>query len=177
MACGPSKKSVFNDLASDLDETQLGRVLKDVMAQWPDLFETKPKEEWRQLLIELLDQVIERLQERKAELEGQIDAIVAASVTRCKFDQSPAHYRLLHYILKSRNGLYRGLAKYDVRQEKLTKDDMRPSRRKRDEGGGTNGRRRSRRDDEMNGPVDLSWAYEAVLPWNERPDRLAMRGA
>jgi len=44
-----------------MEESRRRRYPKAVRERWPDLFRTRENEEWRQMLLTLIDQNIERL--------------------------------------------------------------------------------------------------------------------
>src|SRR5262249_34612896 len=60
-ALRPASKTGFADLWSDMQDSQRSRYRKAIRERWPDLFATRENEEWRQILITLVDQNIERL--------------------------------------------------------------------------------------------------------------------
>jgi hypothetical protein len=60
-ALRPAGKTEFDDLLSDMDDSQRDRYRKAVRERWPDLFRTREKEEWREMPVALADQNIEHL--------------------------------------------------------------------------------------------------------------------
>ena len=128
-ALHPTGNTAFDDLMSDMKESQLNRLRRNVKTQWPDLFDADQKAMCREILIDLVDQNIERLNERVDEFEKNADDTAARIVSDLKCDQTPAGERLRNYILKSRSGLKAGFANYRKHQEELkNKDEMTPTR-------------------------------------------------
>ena len=88
-ALNPVGESPFDDLLSDMTTMALDRYRKDVKAQWPDLVSTKDTAQCRQILIDLVDQNIERLNAKLEVHEQNADANAEATVARLSFDQAP----------------------------------------------------------------------------------------
>jgi len=111
-ALEPAAKIAFDDLLSDMEDSQRDRYGKTVRERWPDLFRTREKEEWRQILLTLADQHIERL---NAKLEVHVqnaDAQAERTFARLSFDPSSEGEALRNYLIKCTNGLFRGMATY-----------------------------------------------------------------
>ena len=156
----PGGKSSFQDLRSDLTEDQLKQFRRDMMKRFPELFSIEETEECRRLLIELVDQNIERCQEMVDEFESKADQTAESSVTELKCDRTPDTYRLLNYINSSRRGLYQGIAAYKKYTKESKKEDDGSPRKARDVPEWVPRRRRVN-GDAMPEEVDLAWAYEA----------------
>ena len=106
-------KTEFDDLLSDLRDVQMKRLRKRLRKRWPELFELAKVPAYKQLLGELIDEQIERLQAMVEELEKNADADALASVAESKLDQTPEAYRLLNYVMKARRELRVGIAAFE----------------------------------------------------------------
>ncbi len=73
-ALGPAGKSEFHDLKSHMEDEQRSRYGKAVRERWPDLFRTREKDEWKQMLLALADRNIERLSAKLEVHEENADA-------------------------------------------------------------------------------------------------------
>ncbi len=111
-ALRPGGKTAFDDLLGDLQDTQQERYEKAVRERWPDLFGTREKEEWRQILLALADQNIERLNAKLEVHEQNADAQAERTFVRLSFDPSPEGEALRNYLIKCTNALFRGMATY-----------------------------------------------------------------
>ncbi len=111
-ALRPGGKTEFDDLLGDLQDTQQERYEKAVRERWPDLFGTREKEEWRQILLALADQNIERLNAKLEVHEQNADAQAERAFARLSFDPSPEGEALRNYLIKCTNALFRGMATY-----------------------------------------------------------------
>ena len=159
-ALHPTGKTAFDDLMSDLKESQLNRLRRDVKAQWPELYDVDQKANCREILIDLVDQNIERLNEHLEEFEQNADDEAARSMRELRCDDSPAGHRMRNFILKCRSGLHRGFSNYRKCQEELEKKDgMMPSRSRarRTEGGGR------RAEDRM--PAEAAQSGHGLQTW------------
>jgi len=119
-ALGPAGKTEFDDLLSDMEDSQRDRYAKAVRARWPDLFRTREKEEWRAMLLALADQNIERLNAKLELHEQNADAQAERSFARLGFDPSPEGEALRNYLIKCTNALFRGMANYRRYQAKTS---------------------------------------------------------
>jgi hypothetical protein len=111
-ALSPAGKTAFDDLLSDMQDTQRARYRKGVYERWPDLFRTREKAEWKQMLLALADQDIERLNAKLAMHEQNADAHAERTFAHLSFDPSPEGEALRNYLIKCTNGLFRGVATY-----------------------------------------------------------------
>jgi hypothetical protein len=111
-ALHPTGKTGFGDLWSDMQDSQRSRYRKAVHERWPDLFSTRDSEEWRQILITLVDQNIQRLNAKLEVHEQNAEAHDEQTVARLSFDPSPEGEALRNYLLKCTNALVRGMANY-----------------------------------------------------------------
>ena len=165
-------EAAFDDLMSDLKESQLNRLRRDVKAQWPELWDPDQKANCREILIDLVDQNIERLNEHLEEFEQNADDEAARSMANSDATTRPQGIASRNFILKCRSGLNRGFSNYRKYQEELKKiGEMMPTRSRgrtdfgelsRDEGRGRTSASsvEARTEDRMPAEVDLSWAYE-----------------
>jgi len=83
-----------------------------VRARWPDLFGTREKTEWKQILLALADQNIERLNAKLEVHEQNADAQAERTFARLRFDPSPEGEAMRNYLIKCTNLLFRGMANY-----------------------------------------------------------------
>jgi hypothetical protein len=102
----------FDDLWSDMQSSQRDPYRKAIRERWPDLFATRVNEEWRQILITLVDQNIERLNAKLEVHEENADAHAEQTLARLSFDPSPEGEALRNYQIKCTNALFRGMANY-----------------------------------------------------------------
>ena len=88
-ALGPAGPSEFADLRSDMEDSQRSRYAKGIRERWPDLFRTREKAEWRQMLLALADRNIDRLNAKLEVHEQHVDAQADRAVARESFDRQP----------------------------------------------------------------------------------------
>ena len=118
-------KSTFEGLLSDMHEPQLERFQRSVKARWPELFEIDQPEECRQILIDLVDAHIERLNTQIAEFQKVADVTAEQTITNLKCDSTPEGARLRNYILRSRSAFNRGVANFRRHQKACEQADGR----------------------------------------------------
>jgi len=95
-----------------MEDSQRNRYAKAVGERWRDLFRTREKDEWRQILLELTDQNIERLNAKLEVHEENADAQAERTLARLSFDPSPEGEALRNYLIRCTNALFRGMANY-----------------------------------------------------------------
>jgi len=118
-ALNPIGKTPFDDLQSDITTTSgLDRFRQDVHAQWPDLVSTKDTARCREILIDLVDQSIERLTTILEEHAASADASAQRTVNRLSVDNSPDGQRLRAYHMKCLSALFRGVETFRKYQAK-----------------------------------------------------------
>ena len=117
-ALRPAAKSEFDDLLTDMEDQQCNRYARAVRERWPDLYRTREKEDWRQMLVDLADQNIERLTAKLEVHEQNADAQAERIFARLSFDPSPEGEVLRNYQIKCTNALFRGMANYRNYQAK-----------------------------------------------------------
>ena len=88
-ALNPGKVSAFYDIQSDMGRLSHGLFRKTIAARWPELDILAKSPDCREMLLELVDQNIERLNEKIEEYKANSDARAEQEVTRLKFDPSP----------------------------------------------------------------------------------------
>ena len=106
-------KTEFDDLLSDLRDVQMKRLRKRLRKRWPELFDLEMVPAYKQLLGDLIDQQIERLQAMVEVFEANADGAARASVGKSKLDETPETYRLLNYVMKARRELRVGVAAFE----------------------------------------------------------------
>jgi hypothetical protein len=111
-ALRPSGETEFDDLWSDMQSSQRDPYRKAIRERWPDLFATRENEEWRQILITLVDQNIERLNAKFEVHEENSEAHAERTLALLSFDHSPEGEALRSYLIKCNNALFRGMANY-----------------------------------------------------------------
>ena len=111
-ALDPAGPKPFEELLSDMDGPSLGRSWNALNARWPDLVSATVPDKCRQLLIDLVDRNIERLDAKLEVHEENADSDAERAVARLGFDSSPEGQRICHYRIKCVNALHRGLAAY-----------------------------------------------------------------
>jgi len=111
-ALGPPGKTEFDDLLSDMEDRQRDRYAQALRERWPDLFRNREKDEWRQMLVALADQNIERLDAKLEVHEENAGAHAERTLARLSFDPSPEGEALRNYLIKCTNALFRGMANY-----------------------------------------------------------------
>ena len=156
------KSSAFRGLLSDMDQDQLNSFKKNMSKRFPDLFEIVNIDEFRRLLIALVEGNIARLQSLVDEFESRGDLLAESTVAQLKCDQSPENYRLLNYLGRTRNGLLRGFASYEKYQKRQKNEQDRTPTRDREDYGPASRRPRANGGG-MQEDVDLAWAYEESL--------------
>ena len=117
-ALNPVGHSAFDDLLSDMDKSQHVRYRKAVKARWPDLVTADETARCRELLIELADRNIERLNAKLEVHEQNADANARRTVDRLGFDQGRDGERIRAYKLKCRSGFFRAMEAYRKHQAK-----------------------------------------------------------
>ncbi len=108
----PVRKNEFDDLLGDLDEDQRDRFRKGLVERWPDLFRARDKAECRQILLDLVDRNIERLNAKLDVHEANAEAVAEQAFARLNFDPSPEGVALRNQQMKSLNALFRGMENY-----------------------------------------------------------------
>ena len=117
-ALNPVGHGPFDDLLSDMDTSQLVRFREAVKGRWPDLVSADEPARCRELLIELVDRNIERLNAKLEVHEQNADANARRTVDRLGFDQGRDGERIRAYKLKCRNGFFRAIEAYRKHQAK-----------------------------------------------------------
>ena len=104
--------NLFHDLLSDMQEEQQPRYRRAVRARWPDLFRPRGKDEWKQMLLDLVDQNIEQLSTLLEVHEANADFHAERTVARLRFDPSPEGEVLRNYQMTCTNRFFRGIETY-----------------------------------------------------------------
>ena len=165
-AVDPSGKNEFDSLQSDFREEQVKRLRKNLHKRWPELFELETAPAFKQVLGELIDEQIERLQAMVEEFETNADAAAVANVDESKLDQTPEAYRLANFVMKARREHRLGIAAFD-KYNKGQKDQVGSGPRRTKEDDGRMPRRVPMTGGGMPEDIDLGWAY-AALPVGDR---------
>jgi hypothetical protein len=111
-ALEPGGRNLYEELESDMDSAALARHWQEVAARWPDLVSPAEPDKCRQLLLDLVDRHIERLDAKLEVYEENANWNAERADVRFGFDPSPDGQRLCHYRIKCVNALQRGLAAY-----------------------------------------------------------------
>jgi hypothetical protein len=109
----PGQRAPFRELRSDLDSDGLSELRKDVAKRCPELAALKDRAECRQILLDLVDRNVERLEEILATYQAKADTEDERTVAREGFDISPRGRQLHDYDLKYRRALNQGIAVYN----------------------------------------------------------------
>jgi len=117
-ALDPAGHKPFDDLLSDMGTTEHVHYRKAVRARWPDLVSAEDTARCRQILIDLADRNIERLNAKLEVHEQNADANAQRTVDRLGFDQSPDSNRIRQYKLKCNSGFFRAFETYRKYQAK-----------------------------------------------------------
>jgi len=140
-ALDPAGHKPFDDLLSDMGTTEHVHYRKAVRARWPDLVSAEDTAGCRQILIDLADRHIERLNAKLEVYEQNPDANAQRAVDRLGFDQSPDGNRIRQYHMKCNSGFFRAFE--TCRKYKAKKGAERGERRIEYGGlGGEDSRRR-----------------------------------
>ncbi len=110
------KPEPFSELRSDLDADQLTELRKQVALRCPELAALEDQTECRQILLDIVDRNVERLEEILKTHEENADAEAERVVAREGFDTSPRSKQLNDYELKYDRAVRQSLVVY----EKLT---------------------------------------------------------
>jgi hypothetical protein len=187
-ALRPAAKHAFIELLSDMDETQLKRHRKRVQARFPDLFRDQGQPEYKQMLVDLLDENIDRLSELLREHEASAEENAERTVDRFQFDSTPEGTALSNHLMRCTDRLHRGFETYRKYQSSKRRrrradegesdgDDAGPlaemqrsGRAARDAGDQSRIRSRSQRDDSYDEPGDDDMPYDDSYDWSDLED-------
>jgi hypothetical protein len=145
-ALRPAAKHAFIDLASDMDATQLKRHRKRVQARFPDLFRDQGPPEYKQMLVDLVDENIDRLSTLLREHEANAEEHAEQTYNRLQFDPSPEGSALRNHWIRCTDRLQRGFETYRKYQS---------SKRRRQTNDQNN-------DDKDQGAAADSWPFEEL---------------
>jgi hypothetical protein len=130
-ALEPGGGGAFDELASDMVTNAHERFRKAVRARWRDLPSREEPEKCRQLLIELVDRHIERLDAKLEVYEENADAITERTIARLSFDPSPEGECLRRHQMRCMNAFFRAIDMHRKYQRDKGRD--RRGRRQEDE--------------------------------------------
>jgi hypothetical protein len=108
----PVGKTEFDDLLSDMGDDQHERYRKTVRGRWPELFRAREASAWKQILVDLAERNIERLDAKLEVHEANVDVIAERTYDRLSFDPTNEGEALRNYELKCTNALFRGMENY-----------------------------------------------------------------
>jgi hypothetical protein len=159
-----SLEGTLDDLESDIDSERLQRLELEVHSRWPDLCKTDEEAPAREVLVDLVERNIERLDEMIAIYAENAETTLERRLARLRLDDSAKSKSIRDYKMKSASAFHRGLEACE-KYRKRRKDESRPRR----DGGipsADDVRRepidqRQRMADGWQQAGDLSWAYEA----------------
>ena len=117
-ALNPVGHGVFDDLLSDIGTAPLAVYRKAVKARWPDLVSGDDPVKCRQVLIDLVDENLERLDAKLEEHEANADVHAQRAFASLGFDNSPHGQRIRQHQMRCVNALYRGMETYRKYQGK-----------------------------------------------------------
>ncbi len=163
------RQHAFSDvLDSDLNEEQLANLERSAYATWPGLIEIDEESEGRAILLDIVDQNIERLDDLIAKHGENDDDRAAAEFRRLGVDPSKESHFLRTHKAKCQNAYLRG--------QKDCQNYKKPNRKNKearelDEWHHTNGQLIKSTDGHKparggrRGEPDLSWAHEPGGPY------------
>ena len=146
-ALHPVGHGPFDDLLSDIGTAPLAVYRKAVKARWPDLVSGDDPVKCRQVLIDLVDENVERLDAKLEEHEANADVHAQRAFASLGVDKSPDGQRIRQHQMRCVNALYRGMETYRKYQgKKKAESGGRRAEdtwgRRRGKGGGRRTRRR-----------------------------------
>ncbi len=110
-------KNEFDDLRGDMDEHALDLFMLRVKARFSDLFHDSTVAEYRQMLIDLADEHITRLNSKCARHLKKATANAARTIDKMGEDQSPKGASATQLELKCMNTIKRLMAPYQKERE------------------------------------------------------------
>ena len=163
------RKNPFEDLLSDMSDTQHDRFCKGIWARWPDELKIARKPaNAREILIDLCDEHIEDLADKLVEHAENKENHIRETVTSLKIDHTPEGKDARAYLMKCAGAVKRAadaLRKYKADQRKYHRDRGYEEPRKIQEPGLTRKRRDRSATPQAFANPDLSWAH---APYPER---------
>ena len=160
----------FADLLdSDLAAEKLKNLIRSAMAAWRGLAEIKGKSEGRAILLDIVEQNIERLDELIKGHAENAQNEEESQLRRLRVDDSPESHRLRTHKAKCQSALYRGHAACQNYKKSHGAGRRGGGREQWNDAQGaliksTDGRGAARRAG-LNNP-DMSWAYEPGGPYH-----------
>ena len=106
----PGDENPFNDLESDISFLKISQYELEVMEQWPNLASLQNADRGREILIDLVDQSIKRLDEILKIHAEKADATAERTFNRLHVDATPEGKSLRAHKSKCMSAYYRGLA-------------------------------------------------------------------
>ena len=111
-------KNEFDDLRGDMNEDALDQFMLRVKARFSDLFHDLTVAEYRQMLIDLADEHITRLNSKCARHLKKATANAARTIDKLGDDQSPKGASAKQLELKCMNTIKRLMAPYQKEKDK-----------------------------------------------------------
>ena len=111
-------KSVFQDLKSDMTETQLDVYAEQVRARFPELFRSREKSEYKQMLLDLLDENIDRLNTLVQQHDAGAAEHAERTFDRLRVDLTPEGTILRNHLIRCTDRLHRGFETFRKYQAK-----------------------------------------------------------
>jgi hypothetical protein len=123
-----TSKNEFKDLLSDMTDTQRIVYAKQVKARFPELFRPRGQSEYKQMLVDLVDENIDRLKALVQEHEARAEEQAERTFDRLRVDLSHEGQILRTHMIRCTDRLHRGLE--TIRKYQAKKSER---RREKDE--------------------------------------------
>jgi hypothetical protein len=104
-----TSKNEFKDLLSDMTDTQRIAYSKQVKARFPELFRPRQRSEYKQMLVDLVDQNIDRCSALVQEHEARAAEHAERTFDRLRVDLSQEGTVLRTHMMRCTDRLHRGL--------------------------------------------------------------------
>jgi hypothetical protein len=104
-----TSKNEFKDLLSDMTDTQRVVYSKQVKARFPELFRPRGKSEYKQMLVELVDESLDRLRALVHEHEARAEEQAERTFDRLRADLTPEGTILRTHLIRCTDRLHRGI--------------------------------------------------------------------
>jgi hypothetical protein len=115
----------FEDLLSDVEAEELARLNREARRRWPELTESNEDPEWKQMLVDLLEENIERLRELIRIHEENAESDAQRTYDWSAFDSSDEGEAMRAHMIRCTDRLYRGVAalqKYQAGRDRTRRE-------------------------------------------------------
>ncbi len=111
---------VFRELLGDFTSDQVGPIAEGISARWPELLQTKDRERWREILVELVDRELKRYAAKLRKHKRNTEKLGRKSVNNSRFNLSSDGELMRRYVLRYRSSL----VSLDKTYEKMRKREQ-----------------------------------------------------